>query len=124
MNEPRNDEQFAEQAKTLFDNSVDNLDAAALSRLNKSRHAALEQLKQSPPRSPSIVWIPATGIATAALVALIVLRGPADVGMPFEAPVASDFEILLEADSLEMLEELEFYSWLELAELEVDNNVG
>ncbi|MDH3546430.1 MAG: hypothetical protein OEN22_04985, partial [Gammaproteobacteria bacterium] len=67
---------------------------------------------------------PATGIATAALVALIVLRGPADVGMPFEAPVASDFEILLEADSLEMLEELEFYSWLELAELEVDNNVG
>jgi hypothetical protein len=124
MNEPRNDEQFAERAKTLFDNSVDKLDAAALSRLNKGRHAALEQLKQSPPRSPSIFWIPATGIATAALVALIVLRGPADVGMPLEAPVASDFEILLEADSLEMLEELEFYSWLELAELEVDNNVG
>lgn len=124
MNKPRNDEQFAEQAKALFDNSVDNLDAAALSRLNKSRHAALEQLQRSPAHSPSLVWVSATGIATAALVAAIIIRGPVEFETPFESPVASDFEILLDADSLEMLEELEFYSWLELAELEADGNVG
>jgi hypothetical protein len=124
MNKPRNDEQFAEQAKALFDNSVDNLDAAALSRLNKSRHAALEQLQLSPARSPWLVWVSATGIATAALVAAIIIRGPVEFETPIESPVASDFEILLEADSLEMLEELEFYSWLELAELEADGNVG
>lgn len=39
------DEQFAEQAKQLFDNSVEQLDTATLSRLNQGRHAALEVLQ-------------------------------------------------------------------------------
>jgi hypothetical protein len=122
MNEPRKEEQFAKQARSLFDESVDKLDAATLSRLNKSRHSALGQLTRSPSRSRSSLWLPVTGIVAATLVVMVVSRGPADIDVPIDSPVASDFEILLEEDSLEMFEELEFYSWLELAE--TDNNVG
>ena len=32
----------------------------------------------------------------------------------------TDMEILLGEDSIEMLEELEFYSWIDVAELESD----
>jgi len=41
--------------------------------------------------------------------------------------VASDMEILLTEDSLEMLEDLEFYSWIDLDEelsTEPENHVG
>ena len=40
-------------------------------------------------------------------------------------PAAADFEILLNEDSLEMLEELEFYSWIDLEDaLDANGNVG
>jgi hypothetical protein len=43
--------------------------------------------------------------------------------------MATDIEILLTEDSLEMLEDLEFYSWIELSDetdegMEPANNVG
>ena len=66
MNEPNengSDKRFTEQAKAVFDDSVERLDAAALSRLNQSRHAALEALHGG--RSAAIWgrWVPATGVA-------------------------------------------------------------
>ena len=36
----------------------------------------------------------------------------------------TDFEILLSEDNIEMIEELEFYDWLELAADESADNVG
>jgi hypothetical protein len=123
MTDTRNDEQLREQAKTLFDGSVDGLDAATLSRLNQSRHRALEEL-----RRPAIAtwgrWAPAAGVAAAAVVAVVMING--NVGeAPVSGPVtASDFEMLLEADSLEMLEDLEFYSLLDVVDAEADGNVG
>ena len=39
--------------------------------------------------------------------------------------MSGDFEILLGDDSFEMLQELEFYSWLDIeAEVERDEDVG
>ena len=72
-----------------------------------------------------IRWVPATGVVAAALVTVIIVRGPADVEPP-AVPVstAADFEILLGEDSLEMLEELEFYAWIEDADLESGGNAG
>ena len=129
MNEPTDnkvdaDEPFAERAKELFDGSVEKLDAATLSRLNQGRHAALEQLHKSRPAAVWVRWLPATGVAAAAIVTVMVMRGPDGVEIPVEADVAADFEILLEDESLEMFEELEFYSWLEAADFEDDANVG
>lgn len=106
------DSAFAEKAKQLFDESVEGLDGETRSRLNQGRQAALEELKTGKP--VWVQWAPAAGVAAAAVVAVVLWTGnpPTDVVTP-EAS-ASDFEILLTEDSLEMLEDLEFYSWIEL----------
>jgi hypothetical protein len=126
MNEPNDrntDEQFARQAKELFDKSVERLDAAALSRLNQGRHNALEALQG---RRPAALWgrwlLPAAGVAAVALVTVLVMRGPEPVTLPTES--LADFEILLEDESLEMFEDLEFYSWLESTDLDTYGNAG
>jgi hypothetical protein len=117
MNEPREN-----KAKELFDDSVERLDAATLSRLNQGRHAALDALQGSRPMAVWGRWVPATGVAAAALVTVMVMRGSGTVDLPIES--VTDFEILLAGESLEMLEDLEFYSWLEASDLEVNGNVG
>jgi hypothetical protein len=64
-------------------------------------------------------------MATAVLVAVLVLRGPAVVDVPLAAdPTSTDFEILMGEDALEMIEELEFYSWIDIAEMDATDNVG
>jgi hypothetical protein len=129
MNEPldtRRDgnDPIVDKAKALFDDSVDSLDAATLSRLNQGRHRALAELERRGSISPWLQWLPATGIAAAVILAVIVMRGPESVDVVTEAATALDFEMLLEEDSLEMLEELEFYLWLEASDLEANGNVG
>ena len=109
----KTDEKLARDAKQAFDQSVDGLDAATLSRLNRGRQAALSEGK----RSPAFVgrqwlrWVPATGAAAAVLLVLVMQQGPGDVDVI--AVPAPDLEILLSEESIEMLEELEFYSWLD-----------
>ena len=125
MNTPtdRDNEQFAEQAKALFDDSVERLDAATLSKLNQGRQAALEELSDTSPAKQWLRWAPATGVAAAVLVAVMVLRGPLVNDIQPGATV-SDLEILLDEDSLEMFEELEFYSWIDVAVEDDLDNVG
>lgn len=124
MNTPtENEEQrLVESAKALFDDSVDSLDAASLSKLNQGRQAALAELPAHGARIHWARWMPATGIAAAALVAVVMLQTPGVVELPPET--ASDFEILIGEDDLDMIEELEFYSWIDLADLESTDNVG
>jgi len=111
-------EQLAEAAKKAFDQSVDGLDAATLSRLNRGRQAALAETRQ--PVRQWLRWMPATGVAAAVLLALVVQHGPGAVGV-IAAP-AADLDILLGEESIEMLEDLEFYSWLDTQEF--DGDVG
>ena len=113
------DEAFSKQAKASFDETVEELDAATLSRLNRARHAALAEMQQ-PSRQWSR-WMPAAGVAATVLVAVMVMQNPAGIDEPLPAAVA-DMEILLGEDSIEMLEDLEFYSWLDVVEQE--NDVG
>ena len=116
---------FSDKARMLFDDSVAGLDGHTLSRLNRGRQAAIAELDGRRPRLAQ--WLPATGVAAAAIAVVMVMRGPAieDLASP---EIVSDMEILLNEDSLEMLEDLEFYSWIELAEPEVsegpENHVG
>ena len=121
---PQRDERFAAQAKKLFDSSVGRIDAATLSRLNQSRHRALEELRGASAQGQWLRWIPVTGVAAAAIVTVMVMRGPNGVDVALQPATATDLEILLDEDSLEMLEELEFYSWLEAADLDMNGNVG
>jgi len=122
MNDPGKNEQVEKQAKTLFDDSVERLDAATLSRLNQGRHRALEELRESRHSAPWLRWAPAAGVAAAAVVTVIVMRGPDVVEI---APVtASDFEMLLEEDGFEMFEDLEFYVLLDEVASEANGDVG
>ncbi len=42
----KSDEKFAQEAKTLFDGSVEKLDASTLSTLNQGRHRALAEANE------------------------------------------------------------------------------
>jgi hypothetical protein len=116
----KSEEQLAQQAKAAFDASVDRLDGATLSRLNRARHAALAEAVR--PNHAWMSWMPATGVAAAALIAVFALRGPGDIEV-ISAP-ATDLEILFSEESIEMLEDLEFYSWMDALELDGDGDLG
>ncbi len=118
---------LTEKAKQHFDESVAGLDGETQSRLNRVRHAALAEFGAGRPAWAQ--WVPAAGVAAAAVVAVVMWTGGPQVDDIAAPAVASDMEILLTDDSLEMLEELEFYSWIDLeeesgAESEPTNNVG
>ena len=124
MNRPLNEEELQARARELFDDSVERLDAATLSRLNQGRQRALREVHVTGPAGQWARWVPAGGLAAAAVVAVMVWQGaPVEDTAP-AAGSAADFEILLSEDSLDMLEDLEFYSWIDTANLEPGGDVG
>ena len=115
------DDVLARKAKALFDESANGLDANTQSRLNRARQAALAA------HDKSLVsigrWsqgVPATGVAAAAVVAVVLLNGNPAVDIDTSIPV-SDFELMMNEESFDMLQDLEFYSWIDIdAELQTD----
>jgi len=124
MSEQRNEDLSADKARELFDESVSRLDAATLSRLNKGRHDALERLQHARLAQQWRRWVPATGIAAAVLLTVMVTRGPGMIVAPDVPATVTDFEILMDEEGLEMLEDLEFYSWIDPADFEGAGSVG
>ena len=112
MSKPPADEEFVARLKTALDKSSEQLDGHVLSRLNQARHAAVEEISAARPRR--WLWAPVAAAATAAAVVVVLrLAGPGQV--PDGLPVAlDDLEIMLAEEDLELLEELEFYAWLDL----------
>ncbi len=124
MKKPLDEKELTAQAKELFDDSVERLDAATLSRLNQGRQQALQEIRETGPAGQWARWVPAGGLAAAAVVAVVVWQGmPVEHSAP-AAGTAADFEIMLSEDSLDMLENLEFYSWIDAAGLETNGDVG
>ena len=117
-----------EKARRLFDESVQHLDAQTGSRLNRGRQQALAALDAGAGIRTLSPWVPAAGLAAAAFFAVVLWTGRPPVDEITPQATATDLEILFDKDSFEMLENLEFYSWLDLdAELDasgVDENVG
>ena len=112
MNE--SDDKLAKEAKALFDESVDKLDAATLSTLNRGRHAALEASGKG--RGVWLRWAPGLGVTALIAVTVITATPRPDA---LDAVPAGDVDILLGEESIEMLEDLEFYAWMELQDGEV-----
>lgn len=105
------DDALAAKAKTVFDKSVDGLDGETRSRLNRGRQKALAELGGGGIRW--MQWAPAGGLAAAAVLAVVIFTGNPQIAELEVPEVATDMEILLTEDSLEMIEDLEFYSWID-----------
>jgi len=118
------DAALAARARELLLDSADHLDARTRSRLTQARHAALDQLGNA--RRPGVPfggWLaPAGGLAAAVIVALIWSGRPvapgavtqvAEVRVQGAGDTFDDLSLIADAESLELAEEIEFYSWLE-----------
>ena len=125
MNEPDGkttrpeQEAFAARLGQRLRDSADEFDAQTRSRLNQARQAALKEIR---PRS---AWrgAPAlAGLATAAVAIIAVsLWQPATQTPQSLVPPGieeADLELLMAEESLDMLEDLEFYTWLATAQLD------
>lgn len=112
----REDRALEERTKLLFDESVASLDAQTRSKLTRARYRALEELEASAPAGWRPRWVPA-GVVAAAVVAVIMLwQGQPAVSpqtQAFDVAALNDLEILLGEEDLDMLQELEFYAWLD-----------
>lgn len=112
------------RARRLFDESVERLDAATRSRLNRRRQEALAGL-QDRAGARWRVWLPVTGMAAAVAMALLLWQQEGARQVP-PVDAATDLDIVMADENLEMLEDLEFYAWLESEEAEPvpDDHVG
>ena len=109
MNTP---DPLEERSRELFDNSVERLDAQTRSRLNQARQRALAEMNKGSARR---YWLaaPLGGLAAAALVALILIRPGGESPSAENASVLlDDFDIVADADNFELIQDVEFYSWL------------
>ena len=102
-----------ERLRCALDSSVEGLDAATLSRLNRARQAALEAAAA---RRSGWRWsLRVGGLALPASAALALVLAPGLLSPP--APplpaASSDFALLSEDLEPALLEELEFYAWLD-----------
>lgn len=125
-NSDKSDERLVRRAKQLFDDSVDGLDAHTRSCLNQRRQHAMAALVPDRADGRRIWWLPAAGVVAAAAAIFLLDRHQTTVP-PVPSTVAADFELLMDETSLEMLEDLEFYSWIDLESTDTstpDENVG
>jgi len=129
----RDDAELERHARNAFKASVDDLDAATLSRLNRSRQQALDAAagrKRTGWRWTA--WAPAGALAASVLAAVLLLRSPSETGAPVQvaatptnAEVRQDLlELLTAGEDLDLATEadLEFYAWVELET--ADDGVG
>lgn len=109
---------FLDQVRDVLDQSTASMDAQTASRLNRARQQALDLgLK---PRS-RWAW-PSLALATAASLTLalsLILRMPDTASLPTAAEdLSQDLELLAGNEDLELIENLEFYAWLEQQSLD------
>lgn len=121
-NEPGESE-LERKARALFENSVERLDAGTRSKLTQARNRALHEVKKGALHRRWIwIWAPAGGVALAAIVAVVLssggLRSPPETG----ALALEDIDIVADSENFEMLQDVEFYMWLEDAP--ADRNSG
>jgi hypothetical protein len=112
MNDEERKQQFLAQVRKALDEQLDNLDPTVESGLTRMRREALEAAeKKGYIGKPTYRWSTLGAAAAAAAVLLVALF----TGTPTDTPVngsLEDLEILTLADQYELVENMEFYSWL------------
>ena len=101
-----NETEFMARLRQQLDRHAEQLDEATATRLRAARRRALE-----PSTQRTFRWLPVSGVAAAAAALLLVLVWQQHAGnLP---GVQEDWDILAGGEELDLIEELEFYDWLE-----------
>ncbi|MGE3530203.1 MAG: hypothetical protein AB7I12_00255 [Steroidobacteraceae bacterium] len=113
------DSALAKRSRELFNEQVANLDARTRSRLNQARQTALDAVRGES-HAFGVRWlVPAGGVAALVLAGLFSVQfiGSGDEPLPDAsmtvASTVADVEIIASGDELEMLQNVDFYAWLE-----------
>ena len=106
------DYEWLEPIREDLRQSVESIDAATRSRLTRIRHQALAHAGT---RKFSSYKLPAAALATACLVLALVLTLPRP--QPVQNEMLDDLDLITATESLELIEDLEFYEWLEAYDL-------
>lgn len=124
MKDESRPEQFERRAREAFDASIEALDTRTRSRLRQSRHRAVDAASAHA-RARWMSWAPVGALAAGVLGAVLLLRGPSQVG-PQPRPMAATpatltqgtIEMIAAGDEFDIAtadEALEFYRWVEQA---------
>ncbi len=100
---------------------VEALDAATLSRLQQARTHALEQKRTQEFTQPQMMW--AGGLVTFTTLSIIlILMWPKPHELaPTLTPDITDIALLIDDESIDFYEDLDFYIWLEQKELDTSD---
>lgn len=116
------EEGFKERSAELLREGTQNLSGHVRSRLTQARHAAVEEARRSRVLRQWLAWAPAGALAAALVIAVVTLTGqpakqefPAAAAPGAEHSAMDDLELLAGSESFELLEDLEFYDWLDAA---------
>lgn len=116
-------EPLAEKTKQLLDQSIEHMDDNTVDELHRRRMEVLKAAAEKP--TPGMMtyaakWVPAGGLAAACVATVVWFSLPSAKGPSLDqVDVVVVDQILVEEngdrvweESFEMLEDLEFYSWL------------
>ncbi len=106
-----NNNDFEKTVKHQIDSSVNDLDAATLSKLNQARQHALSHSNESKLSYSS--WL-AGLFATAVMAILIITITPTSQQQVLPSLTIEQMELLvISDDDLDLYKELDFYQWLD-----------
>ncbi|GAB4360793.1 MAG: hypothetical protein Kow006_31000 [Gammaproteobacteria bacterium] len=105
------EKELLRQVRESLDRSVDQLPAEVRSRLAQARHRAVAKSRRTPAGRLYPWLLPAGGFA-GVLLTVALWQGTAPIQLP-ESEIAVGGEMLLSAEELEVVEELDFLLWLE-----------
>jgi hypothetical protein len=117
---------FERRSKAVFEASVDGLSGDIRSRLARARHRAVAEVRSTRAPMARRFWMPAAGLGAAALAAILFALPMSHRERALPAPVASaeDMAMLLNSEDLDMIENMDFYSWMDSeAAMEVSGDV-
>lgn len=107
------DGEFEQRTRAAFQTSVAGLDGRTRSRLNQARQKAIAAAGHpSRQRWPRRV-LPAGGLVAAAVCAFVLQFGSAHRSAQSpEALALDDLEIVSDADSVDLMQDIDFYAWM------------
>jgi hypothetical protein len=107
-----NESRLEQRSRAAFEASVASLDGRTRSRLNQARQQAIAVAGKRSQRWVR-AFVPATGLATAALLAVILQLSPASrVQHSPEAVGLDDLDIVSDADNVDLMQDIDFYAWM------------